>query len=186
MAEQQIDGRRRVVIEAFPRKSTAAGSPSSALLERHVLVEAEVFADGHDQVACQIMYWQDMKELQTSLMKPLGKDRWRDEFSVELLSRYQYTVEGWIDRFQTWRGARLKRVAAGQDVYFDLLIGAVLIEEAAGRARGDDALLLRDWAGRLREAKDRPEGAHIALEEEPLGVLQRYPATSPAADHSRS
>ena len=37
-----------------------------------------------------------MKELQTSLMKPLGNDRWRDEFSVEMLRRYQYTVEGRI------------------------------------------------------------------------------------------
>jgi hypothetical protein len=61
-----------------------------------VLVEADVFADGHDQVACQILYWQNMKELQTSLMKPLGNDRWRDEFSVEMLRRYQYTVEGRI------------------------------------------------------------------------------------------
>jgi len=106
-------------------------------------------------------------------------DHWRDEFSVEMLGRYQYTVEGWIDRFQTWRGELLKQVAAGQDVYVDLLIGAVLIDEAAGRARGDDAGLLRDWAGRLRNAKDRPEGAHIALEEEPLGVLQRYPVHRP-------
>lgn len=67
----------------------------------------------------------------------------------------------------------------------------VLIEEAAGRARGDDGGLLRDWAGRLREAKDRLESAHIALEEEPLGVLQRYPDPHLASryakkyDHSR-
>lgn len=95
--------------------------------------------------------WQDMKESQTSPMKPLGNDRWRGEFSVEMLGRYQYTVGGWIDRFRTWRGELLKRVAAGQDVHVGLLIGAVMIEEAAGRARGDDAGLLRDWAGRLRE-----------------------------------
>ena len=76
-----------------------------------MLVEADVFADGHDQVACQILYWQGMTELQTSLMKPLGDDRWRDQFSVEMLRRYQYTVEGWIDHFQTWRGELLKRVA---------------------------------------------------------------------------
>ena len=120
-----------------------------------------------------------MKELQNVADEATRHDHWRDEFSVEMLGRYQYTVEGWIDRFQTWRGELLKRVAAGQDVHVDLLIGAVLIDEAAGRARGDDAGLLRDWAGRLRNAKDRPEGAHIALEEEPLGVLQRYPVYRP-------
>jgi starch synthase (maltosyl-transferring) len=175
MAEQQIDGRRRVVIEGVSPEIDCGRFAIKRVVGETVLVEADVFADGHDQVACQILYWQDMKELQTSPMKPLGNDRWRGEFSVEMLGRYQYTVEGWIDRFQTWRRELMKRVAAGQDVHVDLLIGAVLIEEAAGRARGDDAGLLRDWASRLREAKDRPEGAHIALEEEPLGVLQRYP-----------
>jgi starch synthase (maltosyl-transferring) len=110
-------------------------------------------------------------------MKPLGNDRWRDEFSVEMLGRYQYTVEGWIDRFQTWRGELLKRVAAGQDVYVDLLIGAVLIEEGEPEVM----TLACSATGRAgyEKPKNRPEGAHIALDEEPLGVLQRYPVYRP-------
>ena len=175
MAEQQVDGRRRVVIEGVSPEIDCGRFAIKRVVGETVLVEADVFADGHDQVACQILYWQEKKELQTSPMKLLGNDRWRGEFSVELLGRYKYTVEGWIDRFQTWRGELLKRVAAGQDVHVDLLIGAELIAEAAMRATGDDAVLLRDWARRLRETKDRPEGADIALEEEPLGILQRYP-----------
>jgi starch synthase (maltosyl-transferring) len=175
MAEQRVDGRPRVVIEGVSPEIDCGRFAIKRVVGETVLVEADVFADGHDQVACQILYWQDKKELQTSLMKPLGNDRWRGEFSVEMLGRYQYTVEGWIDRFQTWRGELLKRVAAGQDVHVDLLIGAALIEQAAARATGDDAGLLRDWARRLREAKHKPEGAAIALEEEPLGILQRYP-----------
>src|SRR5215471_14341593 len=175
MAEQQVDGRRRVVIEGVSPEIDCGRFAIKRVVGETVLVEADVFADGHDQVACQILYWQEKKELQTSPMKLLGNDRWRGEFSVELLGRYKYTVEGWIDRFQTWRGELLKRVAAGQDVHVDLLVGAELIGEAAMRATGDDAVLLRDWARRLRETKDRPEGADIALEEEPLGILQRYP-----------
>jgi starch synthase (maltosyl-transferring) len=175
MAEQQVDGRRRVVIEGVSPEIDCGRFAIKRVVGETVLVEADVFADGHDQVACQILYWQEKKELQTSPMKLLGNDRWRGEFSVELLGRYKYTVEGWIDRFQTWRGELLKRVAAGQDVHVDLLIGAELIGEAAMRATGDDAVLLRDWARRLRESKDRPEGADIALEEKSLGILQRYP-----------
>ena len=175
MAEQQVDGRRRVVIEGVSPEIDCGRFAIKRVVGETVHVEADVFADGHDQVACQILYWQEKKELQTSPMKLLGNDRWRGEFSVDLLGRYKYTVEGWIDRFQTWRGELLKRVAAGQDVHVDLLIGAELIAEAAMRATGDDNVLLRDWARRLRETKDRPEGAGIALEEEPLGILQRYP-----------
>jgi starch synthase (maltosyl-transferring) len=175
MAEQRADGRFRVVIEGVSPEIDCGRFPIKRVVGETVLVEAAVFADGHDQVACQILYWRDERELQTSPMRPVGNDRWRGEFSVETLGRYQYTVEGWIDRFQTWRGELLKRVAAGQDVHVDLLIGAALIEEAAARATGDDAGHLRDWARRLRDAKDKPKGAGIALEEEPLAVLQRYP-----------
>jgi starch synthase (maltosyl-transferring) len=175
MAEQRADGRRRVVIERVSPEIDGGRFAIKRVVGETVLVEAGVFADGHDLIACQILYWQDKKELRTSPMRPLGNDRWRGGFCVEKLGRYQYTVEGWIDRFQTWRFELLKRVAAGQDVHVDLLIGAALIEEAAARAAGDDARLLRDWARRLRDAKDEPKGAAIALEEEPLAILQRYP-----------
>ncbi len=96
MAEQQVDGRRRVVIEGVSPEIDCGRFAIKRVVGETVHVEADVFADGHDQVACQILYWQNMKELQTSLMKPLGNDRWRDEFSVEMLRRYQYTVEGRI------------------------------------------------------------------------------------------
>jgi starch synthase (maltosyl-transferring) len=175
MADQQMDGRHRVVIERVSPEIDCGRFGIKRVVGETVLVEADVFADGHDQVACQILYWQDEKKLQSSPMKPLDNDRWRGEFSVEKLGRYQYTVEGWIDRFQTWRGELGKRVAAGQDVRVELLMGTELIEEAAARATGDDAEFLRHWARRLRDAKDKPEGAAIALEERPLRIIQRYP-----------
>ena len=175
MADQQMDGRHRVVIERVSPEIDCGRFGIKRVVGETVLVEADVFADGHDQVACQILYWQDKKKLQSSPMKPLGNDRWRGEFSVEKLGRYQYTVEGWIDRFQTWRGELGKRVAAGQDVHVELLMGTELIEEAAARATGDDAEFLRHWASRLRDAKDKPEGAAIALGEGPLRIIQRYP-----------
>jgi len=69
-------------------------------------------------------------------MKALGNDRWRGSFLVEKLGLYFYTVEGWIDRFETWRGDLVKRIAAGQNLEVELLVGAELIEAAAARATG--------------------------------------------------
>ena len=175
MAEQPVDGRNRVVIERVSPEIDCGRFPIKRVVGERVVVEADVFADGHDQIACQILYWQDEKKLNTSPMKPLGNDRWRGEFSVEELGRYHYTVEGWIDRFETWRVALLKRVAARQDVHVELLLGTDLIAEAAAQAMGEDARLLRQWAIRLREAKDKPEGAAIALEEGLLELIRRYP-----------
>ncbi len=74
-----------------------------------MIVEADVFADGHVQVACQILYWRANEESHSSPMRLLANDRWRGEFTVAKLGRYEYTVEGWIDRFQTWRRDLEKR-----------------------------------------------------------------------------
>jgi starch synthase (maltosyl-transferring) len=175
MAEQQADGRNRVVIERVSPEIDCGRFPIKRVVGERVVVEADVFADGHDQIACQILYGRDENKLKTSAMKPLGNDRWRGEFSVEELGRYQYTVEGWIDRFETWRVDLLKRVAAAQDVHIELLLGTELIEQAAAQATGEDARLLRQWANRLRVDKDTPEGAAIAVEEELLELIRRYP-----------
>jgi starch synthase (maltosyl-transferring) len=76
-------------------------------------------------------------------MKPLVNDRWQGEFQATQLGRYFYTVMGWVDRFGTWRRDFAKRVAAGQDVSVEILIGAELLEQAAGQnPSGEKAFLL--------------------------------------------
>jgi starch synthase (maltosyl-transferring) len=170
-----VDGRHRVVIERVFPEIDCGRFAIKRVVGETVSVEADVFADGHDKVACQVLYWQDKEELKSSPMTPLGNDRWRGEFSAETLGRYHYTVQGWIDRFQTWRDDLEKRIAAGQDVHIELLMGTKLIEEAAAQATGDDAGVLREWARRLQDAQDKPEGAAIALEEKPLQIMQRNP-----------
>jgi starch synthase (maltosyl-transferring) len=175
MEEQQENGRRRVVIEGVSPEIDCGRFAIKRVVGEAVVVEADVFADGHDQVACRVLYWQDKKTLQSSPMRPLGNDRWRGEFSVENLSPYQYTVEGWIDPFQTWLAGLKKQVAAGRDVHVELLTGAQLIDEAAAGASRDDSTQLRQWAGRLRQAED-PVRAAIPFEDALLEIMQRYPS----------
>jgi starch synthase (maltosyl-transferring) len=174
--EDQFDGRRRVVVEGVRPEIDCGRFVIKRVVGETVVVEADVFADGHDQVGCQVLYWRKgCKEEQSSPMKPLGNDRWRGEFPVLELGRYEYTVEGWIDRFKTWRGDLIKRIAAGQDVHFDLLIGAQLIEEVAARATGGDVEFLRQSLHRLRKEKDKDARKTAALDEELLNAIQRYP-----------
>ena len=59
MAEQQVDGRHRVVIERVSPEIDCGRFAIKRVVGETVVVEADVFADGHDQVACQILYWQD-------------------------------------------------------------------------------------------------------------------------------
>ena len=153
LVDQQTEGRRRVVIEGVTPEIDCGRFPIKRVVGDMVRVEANVFADGHDQVACRLLYWQDSKNLLTSPMVALPNDRWRGEFFVAKLGLYQYSIEGWIDHFQTWRAALLKRVAAQQNVNVELLIGADLIEEAAAQAPAKNAEILRQWAKRLRDGQ---------------------------------
>jgi starch synthase (maltosyl-transferring) len=173
MPEQAADGRHRVVIEQVSPEIDCGRFAIKRVVGETVVVEANVFADGHDQVACQILHSQDNEKFQSSPMKPLGNDRWRGEFTVVKPGRCQYTVEGWIDDFQTWRHALEKRVAADQDVHVDLLIGVELIEGAARRATQQDSVLLRQWADRLRQNKDTSSAAQLAQDEDLLAAMQR-------------
>jgi hypothetical protein len=102
MEERQQEGRRRVVIERVSPEIDCGRFGIKRVVGESVVVEADVFADGHDQVACQVLYGQGANALQSSPMTPLGNDRWRGTFPVESLGCYRYTVEGWIDPFRTW------------------------------------------------------------------------------------
>jgi starch synthase (maltosyl-transferring) len=185
MPEQAADGRRRVVIERVSPEIDCSRFAIKRVVGETVVVEADVFADGHDQVACQIVYWQGRKEFQSCLMKPLANDRWRGEFAVTKPGRYQYTIEGWIDHFQSWRHALEKRMAANQEVHVDLLIGVELIEGAAMRAKDQESAFLRQWADRLRQSKNDPKGVALALDEELLKAMQRHPDRNSASRYEK-
>src|SRR5207245_380939 len=125
-----------------------------------VTVEADVFADGHDSLAAVLKYkllpttgvpapqaregapkaMEGPNWIETP-MTPLVNDRWRGEFPVTDLGRYVFTVEGWVDHYETWSRQLAKRVQAGQDVTIELEAGARMVEEAAARADGRAALL---------------------------------------------
>ncbi len=149
----QVDGRRRVAIEGVSPEVEAGRFPAKRSLGERVAVEADVFVDGHDAVACVTRYRHQSESAWTEVpMVALGNDRWRAELTLSQLGRYLYTVQGWVDRFQTWRLQLAKRFAAGQDVRLELEVGAKLVEAAAARAQGADAALLTKYAQGLRIA----------------------------------
>ena len=186
MAEQPADRRYRVVIEQVSPEVDCGRFAIKRVVGETVTVEAAVFADGHDHVACRVLYWQGREDCRCSPMKPLVNDRWRGEFTVNNVGRYQYTVEGWIDRFLTWRSALEKKIAAGQDVGVDLLLGIELVEGAATRTAGGDAVLLRGWVDRLLQVKNKPSGAKLALDEELFRAMQRYPERDLATRYEKN
>jgi starch synthase (maltosyl-transferring) len=175
----EVDGRRRVAIEAVSPEVDAGRFPAKRSLGEKVAIEADVFADGHDAVACVIRYRHQSDSAWTEVpMVALGNDRWRAEVIVSQLGRYLYTVLGWVDRFQTWRLQLAKRIAAGQDVAQELKGGAQLVEAAAKRAQGVDAALLTKHAEALASGS-------ATIGKDLIDLMDRYPDRSEAVTYPR-
>ena len=179
------EGRRRVVIESVSPEIDCGRFSIKRVIGETVVVEADIFADGHDRIGCEVLYGLEFGELKSVPMRPVGNDRWRGQFPVVQIGRYCYTVQAWIDRFQSWREAIQKKVSAGQDVSIGLLVGAELIEAAASRARDENADLLQNWALRLRRNKDDDQGKTVALETDLLEVIAQYPNRDFATHYSK-
>jgi starch synthase (maltosyl-transferring) len=183
---QREEGTRRVVIEGVTPEIDAGRFSIKRTVGERVVVEADVFADGHEALACMLLYRrQDAADWTTLPMIPLSNDRWRGEFGVSELGRYRYTLQAWVDRFTSWRRDLTKRLAAEQDITVDLQIGAGLVLEASQRAAGADAERLRHWASSLRRGDKGAEAPQMALDEELALLMAQYPDQSCATTYDR-
>jgi starch synthase (maltosyl-transferring) len=109
---------RRVVVECVTPEVDEGRYPAKRTAGEEVVVEADVFADGHDVVAAVVLWRKagDRKWRETP-MAPLGNDRWRGCFTAAVeYATYEFTVEGWVDPVATWKHGLEKKIAAGQDV----------------------------------------------------------------------
>ena len=109
--------RSRVIIEDVTPQIDEGRFPAKRTLGEDVVVEADVFADGHDVIAAVMLWRRSGSGPWTEVpMTALGNDRWRASFTVADYTDHEFTVEGWIDRRATLIEAIAKKIAAGQDV----------------------------------------------------------------------
>ena len=177
---------RRVVIENVRPEIDGGQFPIKRVTGEQVRVEADIFADGHDELVCFLLYRRESgsawKRVQ---MRPLGNDRWRGEFKVTELGSYRYTVQGRVDHFLTWLHDLNKRLAAGQDARREMPAGAELVSAAAARAAAvkNDARRLKELARDinaggdphvLAERLDDPELTDLVLRWGDDGDFVRY------------
>jgi starch synthase (maltosyl-transferring) len=182
MEHRMREARCRVAIEHVEPEIDCGRFAIKRTTGERVVVEADAFAEGHDEVACVLLHrpaeesaWREVP------MRRLVNDRWRGEFRVGRLGRHVYTVEAWVDEFHTWVRDMVRRLEAGQDVRLELQVGAELVSAAAARATGEDQRRLREAAGRLTGA----QGERTALSPALAELMARHPDRCFATRHER-
>jgi starch synthase (maltosyl-transferring) len=168
----------RVVIENVSPEIDGGRFPIKRTVGEKVTVTADIHTDGHDMITAVLRYRNDDDPSWREVpLRELGNDRWSGTFPITSLGRSLYGIAAWVDRFCTWRRDLAKKADAGQDVRIDLLVGSMLIDEAAGRARGVDRETLREAAGSLKvkDEKEMAEAVRKALDEGLARRMGGYP-----------
>ena len=138
-AEQRLFAlaRDRVVIERVEPELDGGRHPIKRVVGDVIEVEADIFCDGHDQIAACIQYRaRDENAWRESAMALVENDRWAGRFPVMRNRRYVYTIEAWRDLFESWRAEVMKKHDAGLDVALELTEGRMLRRAHARAGQG--------------------------------------------------
>jgi starch synthase (maltosyl-transferring) len=144
-----------------------------------VEVAATIFAEGHHHLGARLRVrrcgdagWREVP------MVSRPNDRWEATFVPDALGAWEFTIEGWVDDFASWRWGLGRKLDAGQDVAIELVEGATLVRAAAERADGADAAWLGERARRLAGEGAARDRGRLALEPELAARMARHPDRS--------
>ena len=200
------EGRKRVIIEAIQPQVDCGRYPVRRIIGDQIAISAAIFSDGHDHVAARLLFKHESeRQWRSTPMTALGNDLWSASFTVEQLGAWTYTIQAWVDHFDTWCDDLKKRLAAQpdpaspdpawrdlppQDIPVAFEIGAQLLDQTAARAgasgkesKSADVKRLKTIAASLRALA----GQKLALYEYPLSpeieqLAARYPDLAFASD----
>src|SRR6201997_1471772 len=149
-----------VVIENLQPLIDAGRYPIKRIVGEDLVVEVDIFKDGHDVVAA-VLKWRVLgkRAWRETPMIFVDNDRWRGVCTLYDEAVHEYTVEAWTDTFRSWQSEFTKKFEGGiSDLRSEALEGAAIVEAAAGRARN------RADAARLREfSKQIAKGANSEI-----------------------
>ena len=105
--------------------------PVKRVVGEDVVVSATIFRDGHDVLGAAVRYRPPgARRWRESALEPLGNDRWRGSFTVDVPGRWTFSVIAWTDRIASWQREVTRKLEGGQtDLAGELSEGRALLGE---------------------------------------------------------
>lgn len=184
------EGRKRIVIEEIQPTVNDGRYPAKRVLGDTVAITAAIFGDGHDHIAARLHFRHaSQRKGQTTPFTALPNDLWSATFTADKLGLWHFTIEAWVDHFDTWTHDLAKRLAAQtdspQDIPLALRIGANHLAAAASRAKATDAKKLKLAASQLLELADQNLAVYDSpITPELITLVAKYPDLSFATKYS--
>src|SRR6266566_320960 len=129
--------------------------PIKRIVGEDLVVEADIFKDGHDVVAA-VLKWRVLgkRAWRETPMSFVDNDRWRGVCTLYDEAIHEYTVEAWTDTFRSWQREFAAKFEAGvTNLRSEAMEGAGLIGAAAQRAQDPaDATRLLEFSKQISSA----------------------------------
>ncbi len=174
-----------VVIENLGPLIDGGRYPIKRIVGEDLVVEADIFKDGHDVVAA-VLKWRVLgkRAWRETPMSFVDNDRWRGVCTLYDEAIHEYTVEAWTDTFRSWQREFTTKFEAGLSaLQSEALEGAALVEAAAPRAReGTDRERLQEFSEQIATAANSEINA-IAQSGEIEVLMATYPDRSNATQY---
>lgn len=170
-----IEGQQRVVIDELYPEVNCGRFPIKRVIGEKVRVEANIYADGHEELGASLLYRHESEsDWHSELLTPLENDRWYGTFSVEKMGWYFYTIKGWIDEFKTFRKNLKKKLDAKQDVQVDLHIGFQILERVYSRVDKTIQKKLQPYINILIQKEVQHETLNKIFDDELLQLMSKF------------
>lgn len=171
-----MDGKSRVVIEKVSPEIDGGRFYSKAVLGDLVVIEADIFGDGHDIAQAILCYrhekQKNFREVHFSLPE---NDRCAASFIADTKGLYICSIKAWVDHTLTWHHGIKRKIAAGEQVAVELAEGAQLLTQMIEQASKADAKQLKLLAELFLNKKKYAAACLAASEDAIHHYAYKYP-----------
>ena len=168
----------RVAIEAVSPEIDAGRFPAKVTVGEPFVVEADIFADGHDMIAAAFLVRSaDRDDWREVPMAFFDNDRWRGVTTFDVVGTHHYTLIAWRDLFANWRSEIARKHAAGLSLTLELIEGRSLVAAALAkendRAARADRVALSALVKRFDAAADDAERLALLTDADTATLMNR-------------
>ncbi|MBB4659060.1 maltotransferase domain-containing protein [Parvularcula dongshanensis] len=171
---------RRVAIEDVYPVVNAGRFPAKRIVGDTLAVGADVFVDGHDIVAADLVLTEPGADPVRVPMRKGLNDRFGAQVTLTRMGSASFAIEAFKDRYASWLDEVTKKRAAGVNVEVETIEGQQIVEASLKVAEDaklteDEAEALRVTREAMRASKGETEAMLAALTNPALGeVLRRH------------
>ena len=119
-----------IVIERVSPSVNGGVFAAKHVVGRPLVIEADIFADGHDLLAAEVLWWSaDEDERRSAKLTHIANDRWRATLTPDRIGRHYFSIEAWRDEYGSLAHGLEVKHRAGVDVSVELTEAAIYLKE---------------------------------------------------------